>query len=103
MNARRIGMFLIFAAVAIATVLLATGCEARRQVDAPAREPKPADVLRKFRVGEVTVAEFRDSAGRSCVLAGTVSGDGRGGRAVALDCGPAPVLRYENLPDSGPE
>ncbi len=97
MNARRIGMFLIFAAVAIATVLLATGCA---QVDAPERKPvpDPSPVLRSFAIGSrVRVYEFRDIAGRPCVLVRDAS------YGIALDCVRLPRLDYENLPDPGPE
>jgi hypothetical protein len=68
--------------------------------DAPERKPHVADVLRSFQTGQVTVAEFRDSSGRICVLASTASGDGRGGRAVALDCAYAtdPPIAIERLP-----
>lgn len=97
---RTIGIALIVIAVALATGLIALGGCARVDDMPAAMPPKPADVLRKFRVGEVSVAEFRDSAGRLCVLAGTVSADGRGGRAVALDCVRLAPLDYENLPES---
>lgn len=88
--------------VALATATVLTACA---QPDAPERKPEPGpqNVLRRYKIpmnysdGAATVAEFRDSSGRACVLV-----FGSNGRA-ALDCGPAPVLRYENLPDAGPE
>jgi hypothetical protein len=89
-----IGWTLIGVSVAIATALQACA----PADDAPAREPKQQDVLRSFSIGEVDVAEFRDSSGRICVLAATVSYDGRGGRAVAVDCAELPPpLDYETL------
>jgi hypothetical protein len=88
-------MFLIVGAVAIATVLLATGCA---QPDAPERTPLESSHIGQgftlpFPGGDVYVREFRDASGRSCVLAKY------SGYAIALDCGLAPVLRYEELPE----
>jgi hypothetical protein len=95
---KRLGIFLIFVALATALSLMLVGCA---QPDAPERKPAgPQNVLRRYKVpmkysdGAATVAEFRDSAGRTCVLV-----FGSNGRA-ALDCGhPLPPLRYEDLPE----
>lgn len=98
--ARRIGLWLVIVAFATALALLLTGCA---QPDAPDRMPEPTPIVRSFIVpfqgGDVYVTEFRDSAGRTCVLAKYSS------YGVALDCGyPAsyagaglPVLEYEQL------
>lgn len=97
----RLGISLVIVAMATASACLAFAAGCARRDDAPAREPpKPQDVLRRFNVGQVIVAEFRDSSGRVCVLAGTVSGDGRGGRAQSsATARPLPPLEYDALPE----
>lgn len=101
--ARRFEFWLLVAACLVACVLLGIGgCVASEQQTPGARgdRPEPASVLRSFEAaGGAHVTEFRDSAGRVCVLATIAAYDPRGGRAVALDCGrPLPPLDYEQLP-----
>lgn len=84
--------FVIFAAVALATVFLAaSSCS---KAEEKPEQPEASSVLRRFQDGLLSVVEFRDSAGRVCVAVGIVGN----GNAVALDCGrPLPPLEYEQL------
>lgn len=93
--------WLIVWAVTFAIGFTLAGCQ--RAEPAP-QQPQASSIQRQFKIGDgwdptVLVTEFRDSAGRVCVLASTTSGDGRGGRSVALSCArPLPPLNYEDLP-----
>jgi hypothetical protein len=95
---RRFEFWLMVTACIVATVLLGLGGCARSEPGSPgARDdrPEPSPVLRSFTISSrVQVSEFRDSAGRICVLALYRS------YGVAIDCGlPAPPLDYEQLPE----
>lgn len=98
---RRFEFWLIVAACVVATVLLGLGgCGDASERGAQPGNPEPSSVLRSFVEHGVRITEFRDSAGRICVLAGFAQFDSRGGAALALDCGiPLPVLDYERLPE----
>lgn len=91
---RRFEFWLIVVSSIVAVVLAALGGCARYD-DSGARpgSPEPSPVLRSFPVGtRAQVIEFRDSAGRVCVLAVYPS------HGVALDCArPLPPLEYEQL------
>jgi hypothetical protein len=100
MNSRRVGIALIVVAVALATVLIALGGCAPANDLPSAIPPNPSRVVDRYRLpvhprdGSAEVIEFRDSAGRLCVLA-----YGSNGRA-SLDCVQLAPLDYENLPES---
>ena len=90
---RRFEVWMIIVAIAVSLLFALGGCAPSN--DMPQREPdKQSDVLRKFRIGWITVAEFRDSSGRICVLATGPSSD-----SVALDCARLAPLDYEQLPE----
>lgn len=98
-----IALILIFGAIAIATVLLLIGgCGAAAPEGIPpaAVEPEPSPVLRAFKLSRtVQVIEFRDSAGRVCVvvLSGSLAASTL--RPVGLDCGRPAAVDYERLPE----
>jgi hypothetical protein len=97
---RRFEAWILIAAVLVALTLSCSGCA---QSDAPMREPSPkaSSVIRTYEiespgVDEIDLTEFRDSAGRVCVLG---AWNGR----LVLDCGypRMPPLDYEQLPELG--
>lgn len=95
---RRFELWLIVAACLVAVVLLGIGGCARSEQQSPGARgdrPEPSPVLRSFTLDSgVQITEFRDSAGRICVLARYAS------YGIAIDCGlPAPPLDYEQLPE----
>lgn len=97
---RRFEFWLIIVAVAIATVLLGLGgCAPADDIPQAQPPPEPSNVLRTYSVpirtapvGRARIVEFRDSAGRVCVLARY--------NDIAISCGaPLAPLDYENLPE----
>lgn len=99
---RRLEFWLIVVACIVATVLIGlSGCTRANDPGARPASLEPSPVIRSFRVAtSVAVTEFRDSAGRVCVLviAGNVAASSL--RPVALDCARAlPPLDYERLPE----
>lgn len=89
----RFGFWLIVFAMAFAIGFLLAGCARSKRPDSRADAPEPSPIVRSFRVAEITrVIEFRDSAGRICVLVRYQS------YGVAIDCGlPVPPIDYERL------
>lgn len=104
---RRLETWIIIVMVIAIVLIILSGCapsECSRTGSTECKQkpkPEPSPVFRRFDIGDVNVAEFRDSAGRVCVTASYGSYDGRGGRALVLDCAvPAlPPLDYEDLPE----
>lgn len=97
---RRFEFWIVIFAMAFAIGFMLPGYEPVNDPGVRPIAPEPSNIVRSFKLdSRVSVVEFRDSAGRVCVLAGTVSA-GWGGRSLALDCGlPAPPLDYERLPE----
>lgn len=96
--ARRFEFWLIVAACIVAAVLLGLGGCVDPSPGARAGAPEPSPVVRSFGIAEhLRVIEFRDSAGRICVLVSTGAGSHSWG---TVDCGtPLPPLDYEQLPE----
>lgn len=91
---RRFETWLIIAAVVVCLVISCSGCA--RSDPMPGKSPTPSRKISEFRIpvggNNVAVSEFRDSAGRVCVIA---SFDYK----ISLDCGsPLPPLQYNDLP-----
>lgn len=94
--------WLIVLAVSFSIGFMLGGCE---RVESKAEsQPEPSRVIARFSIGNfmdgtIDVTEFRDSAGRVCVVATRTTGDSRGGMGLAMSCArPLPPLDYEDLP-----
>jgi len=100
----KIGIALIIVSVILAAIALIAGCTARPQasqsVELPQTPPvlEPSSVIRRERLDSgLEVIEFRDSAGRICVIAAARNGTGFWGSQPVLDCGFP--MRYEDMPE----
>lgn len=87
----------LFVITLIATLFIINACTPQHY--SGAREPRASSVIRQEQVDilassfRITVVEYRDSIGRTCVF-------GKVGEAVSVDCGhPLPPLQYEDLPE----
>lgn len=93
---KRYEIWLIIGACVLSLVL-ASGCAPAEP--APKQTPRPSREIARYRFviepydNRVDIVEFRDSAGRVCVLAFSASS------RMALSCArPLPPMDYEDLP-----